>query len=90
VGDPALASPAPGKAVLATRGADDSGWTNTLSTTGNGWTAAGWGPLGGVLSSSPAVAAAGGRTDVVILGLDGAWWRQTQTSVGGAWSGWRR
>lgn len=91
-GDVALASPQPGVAVLAVRGADDTGWQATLRTVPGGWTTSGFGPLGGVLSSTPAVAAVpgSGRTEVLIVGVDGAAWRQVQTSAGGSWSGWRR
>jgi hypothetical protein len=91
-GDVSLSSPQPGRAVLATRGADDTGWTSTLTTSSGGFSTTGWAPLGGVLSSSPSVtsAPAGGRTDVVTTGLDGGLWRNTQSAPGGRWTGWHR
>jgi len=55
-------------------------------TTSTGWS--GWGSLGGVLTSGPAVASWGsGRLDVFVRGTDNAVWHKWFS--GGRWSGWQ-
>lgn len=81
-GDVSLAGSSDGL-VLAMRGLNDQGYVRTLGASDTGWVG-----LGGVLSSSPGVAAEAGapRADVVIYGRDGQLWRTTGS--GRTWSQW--
>ncbi|HVM28450.1 MAG TPA: M15 family metallopeptidase [Mycobacteriales bacterium] len=86
VGDPALASEAPGRLDVVALGADGGLWHRASDTAGASWYA--WTPLGGRLTSSPSAVAWGpGRLDVVARGADGAVWQRSWT--GSAWTGWQ-
>lgn len=92
-GNVGAASPQPDQVVLVGRNGDDSAVANTLWMTADGVGGTGWGSLGGVeIQSSPAVSATvgSGRTDAIVVGVDGNYWRRTQPQLGQPWTPWAR
>jgi hypothetical protein len=72
VGDPVAVSPAFGQIDIAVLGHDGAVWYTSYQ---NGW--GGWQSLGGQFAGQPALAGAGGRTDVFAIDSMGKLWKTT-------------
>ena len=89
VGGPAAVSPFAGRIDLFAVGPDRALWHAYTSTDAQGRPTAfsPWENLGGFLTTSPAVASAGGRLEISARGAEGALWSIAWT--GSAWSPWQ-
>ena len=82
-----LGSNADGRLEAFATGTDNALWHIWQTAPNNGWSA--WASLGGILTSSRAVARnTDGRLEVFARGTDDALWHIWQTSPGGSWSAW--
>ena len=78
--NPAVAAVGAGDMRVFIRGSDAALWTRTWD--GSAWTS--WSSLGGVLTSGPAVSARpNGSYDVVVRGIDNAYYHRAFTPAGG-------
>jgi hypothetical protein len=84
-GGGSAASWGPDRLDVATRGADGGLWANAWSP--DGWF--GWYPLGGIITSSPDIAAPS-KDHLVITarGVDGNYWQRTWD--GARWQPWAK
>jgi hypothetical protein len=85
VGEPAMVAPSPNVHDVFARGSDNTLWHRAWR---DGWSA--WMPLGGYITSSPAVTLQGEKIVVAAVGYDGAIWTMSRAVGGGDWSAWER
>jgi alpha-galactosidase len=86
-GRPAAAVDSAGTTHLAVRTADDALWTRTRAADGT-WSA--WSSLGGTVSGSPTLVAAGGAVHLLVRASDYTLWRRDYSETSGSWGGWYR